>query len=73
MSHSDRITEVCVLQQLKPGLVALACEPQSSQWNVGVGGMMGGIKHQSLKIHTVAGLGTASTVTTHGWKNTPIK
>lgn len=73
MSHSDRITEVCVLQQLKPGLVALACEPQSSQWNVGVGGMIGGIKHQPLKIHTVAGLGTASTVTTHGWKNTPIK
>lgn len=73
MSHSDRITEVCVLQQLKLGLVALACEPQNSQWNVAVGGMMGGVKDQPLKIHTVAGLGTASTVTTHGWKHTPIK
>lgn len=64
MSHSDRITEVCVLQQLKLGLVALAREPHSSQWNVGVGGMMGGVKHQPLKIHAVASLGTASTVTT---------
>lgn len=63
MSHSDRINEAAHYLRApaaEASFDSLAREPQNRQWNVGMGGMMSGVKHQPLKIHTVAGVGTAT-------------